>query len=120
MNKNGSVMIIVLFLLLVSVLFVLLIYNYFSNFLTNFSEVKKYYKAYWLANAGIELEKLKLNKHLYGFEDNISSGSYTNKNNWNCKNCYFEAKLISRVKFYTNLENMFESNGCDSDKYFEL
>ncbi len=119
-RKKWSVMIIVLFLLFVWALFVLLIYNYLFNFLTNFSEIRKYYKAYWLANAGIEIEKVKINKHLYWFEDRIISDSDTNKNNWNCKNCFFDTKLISRTMVYSNLDNIFDLNSCDDDTYFTL
>jgi len=113
MKKNWSILIFVLFILIITSLFSLLVFRYLKNILLRSSTFYKFEKTYWLSFGWIQLEFVKIKYHWPWFEDTINSWSSTNKKNRNCKNCYIQIKnkALSKIVWgtYYSLENKSET-----------
>lgn len=77
MNKKANALITTLFIMLVIAIIVLIISKFTLNLIEISSENHKYYKAYYIANAWVELELLKLKFRWIWFEDKIEKTSQT-------------------------------------------
>ncbi len=109
MKKKCSILIFVLFMMIVTSLFAILIAIFLKNILNRWTILYKFEKAYYLAYWGIELELTKIKYHSRWFEDKIDSWSNTNKN-WKCKNCYFSVTNKSLSKFVVNDRHILEKS----------
>lgn len=115
MKKRWSILILVLFILIVTSLFSLLIFRYLKNIIIRSSIFYKFEKTYWLSFWWIQLEFVKIKYHWPWFEDTIDYWSNTNKKNRTCDNCYIKVKNTALNKIiwwnYYSLENKIET--CD-------
>lgn len=70
-----------------------------------------YQRAFYLANAGLELELVKARNHGFGYEDEVLSGSQTISRNINCENrkCGFVASLKTK-SYVTSQTEQITSN----------
>ena len=100
--KKANIIIVTLFIIIFVWVLGLITTKYVLNLINVSSENKKYYKAYYIGYAGLELELLKNKNHGYGFEDSILSGSDTVLKNFTWKNYNFDAKILSMSKYITN------------------
>lgn len=71
MKAKGNILIIVLFILIASSLFAVLLWQQARSLLRSVSAVHDYYKAYYYAYAGIEMWFAQQLQHGYGFEDSV-------------------------------------------------
>ncbi len=95
LNKRWNIIIVTLFITLIIWLIWLLITKYVFNLVQISSENYKYYKAYYIADAGIELELWKMKGHGMWFDDNITWSSLTVSKNFTWINYDFSVKDIS-------------------------
>ena len=100
--KKANIILITLFITILVGIMGLITTKYVINLLKVSSENHKYYKAYYVAYGGLELELLKNKNHWYGFEDIILSGSKTVSKNFTGINYYFSSKILSMSKNITN------------------
>ena len=115
--KKANVIIITLFMTILVAIIWLITTKYIINLLNISSENKKYYKAYYIAYAWLELELLKDKNHWYGFEDKISSWSDTVSKNFTGINYYFSSNIFSRSKYITNsYKSLFNTSITCDDK----
>jgi len=121
--KKANIVVITLFVTILLWIMWLITTKYVMNLLSVSSENHKYYKAYYIAYGGLELELLKWKNHWYGFEDAILSGSNTVSRNFTGINYYFSSKILSRSHYITNTyKSLFDDSISCSDKknYFSL
>jgi len=112
--KKANVIIITLFITIVVWLVWIITTKYVVNLINISSENHKYYKAYYNANAGLELELLKVKNHSYGFEDSISSWSNTVKKNLiHIKKWNFFSNIYSQNQYITNNVKEFLDTSID-------
>jgi len=95
LNKRWNIIIVTLFITLIVGLIGLLITKYVFNLVQISSENYKYYKAYYIADAGIELELWKMKGHGMWFDDFITWNSLTVSKNFTWVNYNFSLKNIS-------------------------
>ena len=100
--KKANVIVITLFVTILVWIMWLITTKYVMNLLKVSSENHKYYKAYYIAYGGLELELLKWKNHWYGFEDTVLSGSNTVSKNFTGVNYYFSSKILSNSNYITN------------------
>lgn len=115
-KKRWSMMIIILFILFLIAFIWLLITKYVINIVEYSSEYYKYYRAYYLANAWIELSLTKIKHRWFGFEDSVLSGSTTNSSNLICnnENCFFEYKIYARSHILWQDKYSYKESVCSS------
>ena len=117
--RKWNIIIITLFITIVVGLIGIVTTKYVVNLIKISSENHKYYKAYYNANAGLELELLKVKNHNFWFEDKVLSWSDTVKKNlvgykkWN-----FQSSIHSQNKYITNNPREFfdDSINCNDEK----
>ena len=116
--KRANVIIITLFITLVVGLMGLLITKYIYNLVKVSAENHKYYKAYYIGYAGVELELLKLKNHWLGFEDKVSVNSDTVVKNFSGLNYHFSGQILSLTKNVTAnpLSLLFNNVNCSDKK----
>jgi len=120
---KGNILIIVLFILFLSALAGLLVTKYVKNILGYSTEIYKYYKTYYIAYGGIELEITKISNHGFGFEDTISKNSKTNSNNLNycyLAECYFESSVKNNSNIIADHKKSYELSICNKDDSYIL
>lgn len=118
-----NILIIVLFILFLSALAGLLVTKYVKNILSYSTEIYKYYKTYYIAYGGIELEITKISNHWFGFEDTISKDSATNSNNLKycySANCYFESTIKTNSNIIADNKTSYELSACSKDENYTL
>lgn len=118
-----NILLIVMFILFVTSLVWLLIVKYIQNMIDYSTEFFKYYKAYYISNAWIELSLVKINNHWFWFEDKILSWSDTiSKNFINCwsKNCKFSSQIRNLSHVISNDKKTVNINNCSLDSTFSL
>lgn len=116
MNKKWNVIVITLFITLIIWLIWLIITKYLSNLIKISSENHKYYKAYYVAYAGIELELWKIKNHGMWFSDTVNKDSQTVSRNITWFNYYFSSHIYSTWKNVTsNPKSLFIDNINCSD-----
>lgn len=95
-NPKWSILIIVLFLLIVTSLIGVIVMVYVRSMLAFTNRFHDYQQAFYMANAWLELELVKIRNHAFGYQEKIETGSQTVIKNFsnNCiKECTFEAYL---------------------------
>ncbi len=94
-KPKWSILIITLFLLIITGLIGLIVMIYIKSMLAFTNTFHDYQQAFYLANAGLELQLVKAKNHGFGFEDAQWSGSTTVTKNLNCiaDTCYFASDL---------------------------
>lgn len=113
-HKKGNILIIVIFMMIISWLFWLLMTKFVANMINYSSLFHNYYQAYYIANAPLQLQVVKHLERDFWFDDFILSGSSTVINNLSCQNCYFSSELISRSNILINREDLSNYPGvCD-------
>lgn len=116
MNNRWNMLIIVIFVMIITSLFGILTTRYVNSIIQYGSAFHNYYKAYYLANAPLQLQLLKQKNRWLGFEDKILTWSSTFSNNFDCENCFFESELLARnsIIIDESEHNLFPSD-CDLD-----
>ncbi len=116
--KKANIIIVTLFITLIIWLIWLLITKYVLNSVKLSSQTFKYYKAYYIWYAWVELELLKIKNHWYWFEDKISSTSKTVEKNFTGFKYFFSSKVKSLGKYITNtpLSLIFDNINCSDKK----
>ena len=116
--KRANIIVVTLFITLVVGLIWLLVTKYIYNLVKVSAENYKYYKAYYVWYAGVELELLKLKNHGLGFEDKISPNSQTVVKNFSGDNYYFSGQILSLTKNVTAnpLSLLFDNVNCSDKK----
>jgi len=123
LNKKGNIIVVTLFITLIIWLIWLLITKYVFNLVQISSENYKYYKAYYIADAGVELELWKMKNHWIWFQDFINSNSPTVSKNFSWLNYNFSSKNISLSNYISsNPKSLIEFwNYCNSkDNWIKL
>jgi len=118
MFKKANIIVVTLFITLIVWLIGLLVTKYIYQLVRVSSENHKYYKAYYIAYAGIETELLKMKNHGLWFEDEILSGSESVTKNFTGLNCYFSSHIFSLSKNVTNnpLRLIFSNIACSKQE----
>lgn len=106
MNKRWNVIIITLFITLIIWIMWLVITKYLVNLIKISSENHKYYKAYYSAYAGIELELWKIKNHGMWFSDTVNKDSQTVSKNITWVKYYFSSHIYST---WTNITSNSKS-----------
>jgi len=95
----------------------LLITKYVFNLVQISSENYKYYKAYYIADAGIELELWKLKNHWMWFQDIITRNSTTVVSNFSWINYNFSVETTALSHYISsNPKSLIEWNSYCSNK----
>ncbi len=102
LNKRWNIIIVTLFITLIIWLIWLLITKYVFNLIQISSENYKYYKAYYIADAGIELELWKMKGHGMWFDDIITWSSLTVSKNFTWVNYNFSTKNVSLSNYISS------------------
>jgi len=113
MNKRWNIIIVTLFITLIIWIMWLIITKYLVNLVEISSENHKYYKAYYSAYAGIELELWKIKNHGMWFEDTINKNSQTVSQNITWVNYYFSSSIHSTWKYITSNPKSLLTNNID-------
>ncbi len=118
MNKRWNIIIVTLFITLIVWIIWLVITKYLLNLVEVSSENHKYYKAYYAAYAGIEIELWKLKNHGMWFSDKIDKNSQTVSKNITGSNYYFSSSISSTWNNITsNPKSLLTSSiDCSDDK----
>ena len=117
LNKKWNIIIVTLFITLIIWLIWLLITKYVFNLVQISSENYKYYKAYYIAYAGIELELWKMKGHGMWFDDKITWNSQTIRKNFTWVNYNFSVKNISLSHYISsNPKSLLWWNNYCADK----
>ncbi len=117
LNKKWNIIIVTLFITLIIWLIWLLITKYVFNLVQISSENYKYYKAYYIAYAGIELELWKMKGHGMWFDDEITWNSQTIRKNFTWVNYNFSVKNISLSHYISsNPKSLLWWNNYCADK----
>jgi len=93
MKKQGNISILVLFILIASSLMWVLTMNFVNQMLRSSDAMVSYYKSYYLAQGGLELMLTEAKNRGIWFETIIETGSSLFKDNFECENCDFTAKM---------------------------
>jgi len=123
MNKKWNIIIITLFITLIIWIIWIIVTKYLLNLIEISSENYKYYKAYYVAYAGIELELWKIKYHGMWFSDFVDKNSLTVSENIAWINYYFSSSLYSTWKYITsNHKSLINDNiNCSNiENYISL
>ncbi len=121
--QKANIIIITLFITLIIWLMWLLVTKYIYQLVNISAENLKYYKAYYIWYAWVELELFKLKHHWLWFEDSINWNSNTILKNWTGLNYYFSSKIVSLSKNITSnpLSLLFSWVNCSNkDNWIKL
>ena len=113
MNKRWNIVIVTLFITLIIWIMWLIITKYLVNLVEISSENYKYYKAYYSAYAGIELELWKIKNHGMWFEDTVNKNSQTVSKNITWVKYYFSSSIHSTWKYITSNPKSLLTNNID-------
>ena len=113
MFKKANVIVVTLFITLIIWLIWLLVTKYIYNLVQISSENYKYYKAYYIWYAGVELDLLKMKNHWMWFEDYINSNSSTVTNNFSWIDYKFSVSTKSLSKQVMNNPLVFIFSWAD-------
>ena len=117
--RKWNIIVVTLFITLIVWLIGLLVTKYIYQLSDISSENFKYYKAYYIWYAGVELELLKLKNHWLGFEDKVLKTSQTVLRNFTGNNYYFSSEIKSLSKQIANTPLVFIftwKDFCDNKK----
>lgn len=123
MKKKASILIIVLYIMFLSALWSILVTKYINNMLTYSWELAKYYKAYYHAYWGVEIELTKASNHGFWFDDRISKDSSTVLANiTECPEnmCHLETEVIANTKTLSDNNKNYLQTDCSEDTAIEL
>ncbi len=98
-HKKWNAIISTIYIMFVLAIIVLIITKFTLNLLDISHENTKYYKAYYMANAWVELELLKIKNRWIWFSDTVKKDSDTVENNFDINKEDFSAKLRSRWNY---------------------
>lgn len=110
-KKKWSILIITMFILIITSMIGILIVSYVKSMIAFTNKFHDYQSAFYMANAGLELQLIKKNNHWFGFESSMSSWSATIKNNFDCsanpwRDCRSTAKISTKSYTLWQRENI--------------
>lgn len=123
MRKNSSILIIVLFVLMITSIFGVMITRHVWSMIEHTSKFHDYYNAYYLAYWWLQLQLLKVDNRWFGFEDEIPTTSDTVKDNINCSWCNFYWKIYAKSNVLlddSNISNYPNQCAGSENDYFDL
>lgn len=119
-----SILIITLFLLIVTSLIGIIIMVYVRSMLEFTNRFHDYQHAFYMANAWLELELVKIRNHAFGYEEFISTGSNTIARNFSAqciKHCSFQTSLKTDSFVVWQKEQISnDAIVCDKDSWYTL
>lgn len=110
-KPSASILIVTLFLLIITGLIGVIVMAYIRSMLAFTNRFHDYQKAFYLANAGLELQLVKAKYHGFGYEDELGSGSKTVTENIACASakCVFSCDLKTK-SYVTSQTEQVTSN----------
>jgi hypothetical protein len=115
-KKSGNISILVIFVLLASSLLGILSMNFVQQMMKQSATVHNYYKAYYLAKAGLELSLAQVTSRGVGFEYTISNEDAIVSGNFFSgfdQSIYSLSTQISGMSMMLS-KNFWQSTGCDT------
>jgi len=114
-KKSGNISILVIFVLLASSLLGILSMNFVQQMMKQSAVVHNYYKAYYLAKAGLEISLTQVANRGVGFEYTIQSGDAIVRENFFSgfdQSVYSLSTQISGMSMMLS-KNFWQSTGCE-------
>ncbi len=112
-HKKWNAIVSTIYIMLVLAVIVLIITKFTMHLVEISHENVKYYKAYYMANAWVELELLKLKHRGIGFSDTVKKDSDTVEQNFDADEQTFSAELRARWNYINaNPYSLLDQSDC--------
>lgn len=117
-NLKWNISILIIFVLLISGLIGVLTMNFIKDMLGYTNDIYSYNKAYYQANAGMELALTEIDNAGIWFSNSIDLGDEIFSDNFDCIDCELEMNLEWKTQYLS--DKFWLGNECGDDNKFVL